>query len=1005
MAQQDIQSLLHDITDAKKWFLPDWNTRITAARQLGQLQASEAIAPLYEVVLRNENAELARAALQALGQIGASDALKAVRAVLDKQELVSLQHTAVTVLEQAIGSLGSRQDEAAAETLLTLWPELPTSLYPAVEKALRQLGPERVGSRLNAALTSLGRISDPAQETIRSLLVAAGAEIVDPLITMLEQDEPRTQREILEILSQIGEPAADGLIKAAVDGSPQVQEHAVRLLVKLRTAALPALLASFQGGDEQTQRTVGQILVSIGEPAVAPLLPLLNQQEGEALQTQAGDLLVRIGAPAVRPLLESAAVNPVAAQLLTQMKPAVHQVAAASSLTLSQLETLLHMPLPELQTAAMTGLAKQGTDGMAVLLQILAEGDEAQTKLAKDSLRHLGEPAVPPLVQLLAHENDKVRRDVGELLLEIGGPYVQVAAPALQHWKDADVPPRMATVPPDGEGGNGPLADAILQSTESSILYLLPGTHSLKQSLLLNHPVTLIGSGMDQTHIVFKRNDYAIRVENSDFFNACDMTFDYKGDEPTNLVEITQSGYWIYRCRFQDAVQEKVDEAESHTCEYGTGLVLALCFSEGISSTVLECEFTGNQTQGVKVTSGAKPTLSKNRFVNNGACGIACWGGYGTAAMNHCSGQKWGIYVVLGELTLVENICNENSVSGIAFYGLSTGIVRDNVCAHNKEVGIGVSDQAWPDLIHNKCTGSLSGIYYAHHAYGMAHLNECSGNEHNGIFTRDFATPHLKENLCRDNGKHGILLAGDSEPTLTNNTCQRNSFGITVAENAAPELTGNKCHHNTEAGIYATHNSQPKIRANDCSHNDSNGVLISGDAKATLNGNSCTANRQVGIAFFDSAGGGAEQNDCRQNGIGIVVAEQAAPTITKNRCEQNKYEGMTFQDFSAGAAHQNQCLGNETNGIGVRGHASPSLVGNVCDGNVYHGIRVGEQAKPSLRDNWCRHNNGAGIYYLHAAGGTATGNHCSGNQTGIWVQDNAQPRLANNDCLNNVHPS
>ena len=207
MTSQDVQSLLHDMTNARKWFLPDWNTRIAAARQLGQLQAIKAVSALRAVVLHNENADLARAALQALGQIGGDSSRKIVSEILSGKELAGLHPTAMEVMEAMINDLGSSKTAAAVDTLLELWSVLPVSLYPAVERALLQLGPNYVGVRLFAAidhpnpqlsetaakllphlathemlLEGLRCNSDRVRKRVRPLLTAAGAAVVEPLL-------------------------------------------------------------------------------------------------------------------------------------------------------------------------------------------------------------------------------------------------------------------------------------------------------------------------------------------------------------------------------------------------------------------------------------------------------------------------------------------------------------------------------------------------------------------------------------------------------------------------------------------------------------------------------------------------------------------------------------------------------------------------------------------------------------------------------------------------------
>jgi parallel beta-helix repeat protein len=50
------------------------------------------------------------------------------------------------------------------------------------------------------------------------------------------------------------------------------------------------------------------------------------------------------------------------------------------------------------------------------------------------------------------------------------------------------------------------------------------------------------------------------------------------------------------------------------------------------------------------------------------------------------------------------------------------------------------------------------------------------------------------------------------------------------------------------------------------------GIQVSGQAQPTLEGNTCEGNKYSGITYFESAGGIARNNICRNNGAnGIYV--------------------------------------------------------------------------------------------------------------------------------------
>lgn len=114
--------------------------------------------------------------------------------------------------------------------------------------------------------------------------------------------------------------------------------------------------------------------------------------------------------------------------------------------------------------------------------------------------------------------------------------------------------------------------------------------------------------------------------------------------------------------------------------------------------------------------------------------------------------------------------------------------------------------------------------------------------------------------------------------------------------------------------------------------NGLHGIELSGLVEILLEGNTCAENKDCGIAYFESAGGTARNNVCRNNALGIGLSDQAAPTLEGNMCEGNLQCGIGYFENAGGIARRNVCRGNRDAEIRIQDNAKPSLQGN--DGTI-----------------------------------------------------------------------
>lgn len=126
----------------------------------------------------------------------------------------------------------------------------------------------------------------------------------------------------------------------------------------------------------------------------------------------------------------------------------------------------------------------------------------------------------------------------------------------------------------------------------------------------------------------------------------------------------------------------------------GTGV-----WVEAASPTIASCTFSRCQREGVFVTSKGRPLVSQCNFSRNAAAGLTIVrDAKGEYRKNTC--QDTGIGLAIGDNAaplLVDNQILDN-LSGILLSRSARPVLRGNTIAGNREVGIGINDNALPDL-------------------------------------------------------------------------------------------------------------------------------------------------------------------------------------------------------------------------------------------------------------------------------------------------------------------
>jgi parallel beta-helix repeat protein len=205
------------------------------------------------------------------------------------------------------------------------------------------------------------------------------------------------------------------------------------------------------------------------------------------------------------------------------------------------------------------------------------------------------------------------------------------------------------------------------------------------------------------------------------------LTLEYTGDKPANIVAVTGQDCTISECGFRGARAVRTPDKLPKT--HGCGVWVTGSGSASISN----CSFQNNEKAGIAVTHAGKAQITANTFAR-------CFDGV--------------LFFKAGEGLLENNRCRDCSASGIAI--VETGgqlFVTRNTCAGNAQ-GIFVRDSA----------AILDG-------------NDVSDNKLHGFVIRGPNKPTLRRNTIQNNGGYGVYCEGVVPNIEPNNIFSGNKSG------------------------------------------------------------------------------------------------------------------------------------------------------------------------------------------------------------------------------------
>ena len=302
---------------------------------------------------------------------------------------------------------------------------------------------------IDALITKLKDSDEVVVENAEQALIRRGSASVDPVVLVLQDNDPQTRGAAVRILGAIGTPASSALIGILDHAEWRVRMGVARALGKIKDRAATNPLVSALGDEHQGVRAAAASALGVlGDPkAIGPLSNAL-QDKATVVRMGAARGLGKLGdAGAVNALLEAiqepGRVRRTVVQALAAIgAPAVEPMGAL--LTDQNTD-------PGVRVALAEAFEQMRAAESAVPLSIaLHDADRTVRKVAADALVLLGPPAVVPVRGVLLQNPDTTARVLAAGVLteasrQANRPWAQGALAALiMGLKDDDANVRAA---------------------------------------------------------------------------------------------------------------------------------------------------------------------------------------------------------------------------------------------------------------------------------------------------------------------------------------------------------------------------------------------------------------------------------------------------------------------------------------------------------------------------------------------------------------------------------
>jgi len=324
---------INDLKDQKVY------VRANAADALGSIYNEQAVIPLIEA-LKDVDKTVRQNATNSLIKIG-EPAISQLIIVMKEQEPAVKLHAAIALKEIGLRLKDNSLLNPAKDVIVEAFINTDSPIHSIAQQILKQIGAyavdaltpllnEKDDTKRAMAAAMLAEIEpqkatyyqttryindlDSSDASVRAtaatnLGLLGKTKAVGKLVALLSDSDESVRKATANALEQIGAPAIEPLVTLLTDENKITQKYAFVTLAEIAPKAksddlqlaIPPAIEALKDVDSSIRSAASNILVNAGESSVRPLIALFKDAD-TSVYSLAIEILVDIGNPAIEPL-------------------------------------------------------------------------------------------------------------------------------------------------------------------------------------------------------------------------------------------------------------------------------------------------------------------------------------------------------------------------------------------------------------------------------------------------------------------------------------------------------------------------------------------------------------------------------------------------------------------------------------------------------------------------------------------------------------------------------
>jgi F-box protein 11 len=376
-----------------------------------------------------------------------------------------------------------------------------------------------------------------------------------------------------------------------------------------------------------------------------------------------------------------------------------------------------------------------------------------------------------------------------------------------------------------GAGQYRTISEALDAALPGERILVHPGHY--RESLVLNKPVALIGTGPKASIIIEGIHDSSLRVRTSEA-TVRGLTLCYKSvSKPAHVVDIREGQLLLEDCDISSQspscacifMQNADSNPTIRRCRVHDSATEGIVCDQEAKGTIEDCEIFGNRATCLVIKNNADPLVRRCRIYNGSGNGIYIYAnGKGTIEDCSISRHLWAALAIEDGANPLLSKCEiyDGKGPGVYVSRRGRGILEQCNIHSNAQTGVVVLNTGDPLLRQCKIyDGKQAGIYV--HRKGMGTFEECDiyNNVASGVEVKKEGNPVLRRCIIHDGKQAGVDIYDKGLGILEECDIYNNAFsGITISDRSFPTVRHCKIRHGKRSGILICDSGQGTIE--DC---------------------------------------------------------------------------------------------------------------------------------------------------------------------------------------------